>query len=90
VVNLAFVKEKEALDTTLRKIGSKLKDLRVKLGYTSHEDFAYDHDIPRMQYWRIEKGKANLTMKSLSRLLAIHKMTIQEFFISLAKESKSR
>jgi len=84
------VKEKEALESTLKKIGSKLKDLRVKLGYTSHEDFAYDHDIPRMQYWRIEKGKANLTMKSLSRLLAIHKMTIQEFFIVLGKESKSR
>jgi transcriptional regulator with XRE-family HTH domain len=83
------VKEKEALDSTLKKIGSKLKDLRVKLGYTSHEDFAYDHDIPRMQYWRIEKGKANLTMKSLARLLAIHKLSIQEFFMALGKE-KSR
>jgi transcriptional regulator with XRE-family HTH domain len=89
-VNLGFMKEKESLDSTLKKIGSKLKDLRLKLGYTSHEDFAYDHDIPRMQYWRIEKGKANLTMKSLSRLLAIHKMTISEFFIALGKETKAR
>ncbi len=84
------MKEKEALDTILKKIGAKLKYLRIKLGYTSHEDFAYDHDIPRMQYWRIEKGKANLTMKSLSRLLAIHKLTIEEFFVMLSKESKGR
>jgi transcriptional regulator with XRE-family HTH domain len=90
VVNLGLVKEKEPLDAILVKIGSKLKQLRVKRGYTSHEDFAYDHDIPRMQYWRIEKGKANLTMKSLSRLLAIHKLTFEEFFIALNKESKSR
>lgn len=82
------MKEKEAFDSTLRKIGSKLKDLRVKRGYTSHEDFAYDNDIPRVQYWRIEKGNANLTMKSLARLLAIHKMTIEEFFVALSKENK--
>ncbi len=84
------MKEKEALDATLRKIGLKLKDLRVKRGYTSHEDFAYDNDIPRVQYWRIEKGNANLTMKSLARLLAIHKMTIEEFFVALNKENKSK
>jgi transcriptional regulator with XRE-family HTH domain len=89
-VNLAFVKEKEALDNTLKKIGSKLKELRIRLGYTSHEDFAYDHDIPRVQYWRIEKGKTNLTMKSLARLLAIHKMTIEDFFATLNKESKGK
>ena len=84
------MKEKEAFDATLRKIGVKLKDLRVKRGYTSHEDFAYDNDIPRVQYWRIEKGNANLTMKSLARLLAIHKMTIEEFFVALSKENKSK
>lgn len=84
------MKEKEAFDATLRKIGLKLKDLRVKRGYTSHEDFAYDNDIPRVQYWRIEKGNANLTMKSLARLLAIHKMTIEEFFVALSKENKSK
>ena len=84
------MKEKEAFDATLRKIGLKLKDIRVKRGYTSHEDFAYDNDIPRVQYWRIEKGNANLTMKSLARLLAIHKMTIEEFFVALSKENKSK
>jgi transcriptional regulator with XRE-family HTH domain len=90
VLNLAFVKEREVLEDTLKKVGLKLTSLRLKMGYTSHEDFAYDHDIPRVQYWRIEKGKTNLTMKSLMRLLSIHKMTMEEFFIALHKESKSK
>ncbi len=60
-------------------------ELRKKKGYTSHEDFAFDHDIPRVQYWRIEKGKTNLTLKSLIRLLSIHKMTVEEFFAGLYK-----
>ena len=69
-------------------IGNKLIELRKKKGYSSHEDFAYDYDLPRVQYWRIEKGKANLTIKSLYRLLAIHKLSIEEFFCILYKESK--
>lgn len=63
-------------------------ELRKKKGYTSHEDFAFDHDIPRVQYWRIEKGKTNLTLKSLIRLLSIHKLTVEEFFTGLHKESR--
>ncbi len=90
VLNLASVKEKEALDDTLKKIGLKLTNLRLKKGYTSHEDFAYDYEIPRVQYWRIEKGKTNLTMKSLMKLLAIHKMTVEEFFSALHKEPKNK
>jgi transcriptional regulator with XRE-family HTH domain len=84
---LAFVKE-EVLKDTLERIGSKLTDLRKQKGYSSHEDFAYDYDLPRVQYWRIEKGKANLTIRSLSRLLAIHKLTVEEFFSQLYKETK--
>lgn len=63
-------------------------EMRKKRGYTSHEDFAFDHDIPRVQYWRIEKGKTNLTLKSLIKLLSIHKMTVEEFFTGLHKESR--
>jgi len=90
VLNLASVKERESLEDTLKKIGLKLTSLRLKMGYSSHEDFAYDHDFPRVQYWRIEKGKTNLTMKSLMKLLAIHKLTIEEFFIILHKDGKSK
>ena len=83
-----FVKEEEALSNLLKRVGLKLTELRKQKGYTSHEDFALDHEIPRVQYWRIEKGQTNITMKSLIRLLTIHKLTIEEFFSSLYKESK--
>ena len=82
------MKEEEALKDLQERVGLKLMELRKKKGYTSHEDFAFDHDIPRVQYWRIEKGKTNLTLKSLIRLLSIHKMTVEEFFLGLHKESR--
>lgn len=84
---MASVKEEEVLSNLLKRVGRKLKELRKKKGYTSHEDFAFDHDIPRVQYWRLEKGQTNLTMKSLVKLLAIHKLSVEEFFQTL-KDSK--
>lgn len=81
------VKE-DGLKLTLERIGSRLTDLRKQKGYSSHEDFAYDFDLPRVQYWRMEKGKTNLTIKSLCRLLAIHKISLEEFFCALYKEQK--
>jgi transcriptional regulator with XRE-family HTH domain len=87
MVKIMTVKE-DALQATLERIGNRLTDLRKQKGYSSHEDFAYDYEIPRVQYWRIEKGKTNLTIKSLCRLLTIHKLTVEEFFCSLHKEAK--
>ncbi len=80
-----FVNE-EALNNTLVRIGAKLTYLRKKRGYTSHEDFASDFQLPRVQYWRIEKGKANITIKSLCRLLTIHGLSVEEFFYQMYKE----
>lgn len=82
------MKEVEALRSLQERIGLKLTELRKKSGYSSHEDFAFDHDIPRVQYWRIEKGKTNLTLKSLVKLLSIHKLTVEEFFSTLLSDSK--
>jgi len=82
------VKEEEALKSLQERIGLKLTELRKKSGYSSHEDFAFDHDIPRVQYWRIEKGKTNLTLKSLVKLLSIHKLTVEEFFSTLLRDSR--
>lgn len=65
---------------TLEKIGSKFTTLRKAKGYTSHEDFALDHNLPRVQYWRIEKGKTNLTVRSILKILEVHNITIEEFF----------
>jgi transcriptional regulator with XRE-family HTH domain len=72
--------KEQIIQITLEKVGLKLKKLRIRKGYTSSESFAYDNDLPRVHYWRIEKGKVNLTLRSLIRILAIHKITIEEFF----------
>lgn len=66
-------------DELLEKIGEKLKQLRIDAGYTSYEKFAWDNDINRTQYWKIEKGKTNLTLKSLMKVLLIHKMGLLTF-----------
>ncbi|QOI98800.1 MAG: XRE family transcriptional regulator [Flammeovirgaceae bacterium] len=71
------------LNLTLRQIGEQLTELRKQAGYSSYETFAYDHDLPRMQYWRMEKGKVNITIKSLLKILAIHKIGLAEFFSSM-------
>lgn len=64
-------------------IGSKLTELRKQKGYTSHESFAFDNDLPRVQYWRLEKGKSNFTIKTLMKVLVIHNISLDEFFNSL-------
>ncbi|MCF8459624.1 MAG: XRE family transcriptional regulator [Flavobacteriales bacterium] len=70
------------LDPRLLKVAAGIKDLRIKAGYTSLEAFAFDHEIPRVQYWRMETG-ANLTMMSLLKVLDIHKVHMEEFSKSI-------
>lgn len=71
-----IVKEEDA---RILKIADKIKELRFQKGYSSHENFAWDNDISRAQYWRIEKG-SNITMKTLLSILDIHKISLSEFF----------
>jgi transcriptional regulator with XRE-family HTH domain len=79
------VKNEADFQKQLVKIGEKMAELRRQKGYSSHETFAYDYEMSRVQYWRIEKGKTNLTLKSLMRLLEIHNVNLKEFFNSLPK-----
>jgi hypothetical protein len=66
-------------------ISEQLKQLRKEGGYTSYEDFALQHDLDRKQYWRVENG-ANITLKTLIKVLALHKKDLPTFF----KEVESR
>ena len=65
---------------TLLEIGKRLKVLRELKGFTSYERFAIEYDISRMHYWQIEKGKSNVTIKTLIKILNIHEITIENFF----------
>jgi hypothetical protein len=42
-----------------------------------------------VQYWRIEKGKSNLTLRSLYNLLEIHGIDLKDFFIHFQKDKKT-
>ena len=64
------------------KIGEKIRKLRINAGYTSYETFAFDNEIPRVQYGRLEKG-VNFRIATLIRILDIHKITLEEFFQDL-------
>lgn len=75
-------KSKEELDKEILQVAEKIKDLRIKAGFTSYENFAFTKDINRVQYYRIEKGQ-NITLKTLIKVLKIHNLTIQEFFRDL-------
>lgn len=78
----------KALNHVLTRIGEGLGKLRARKGYANIKDFAAAYDLPLVQYWRIEKGKANLTLKSLVKLLAIHQLAVEEFFCRLSELSK--
>lgn len=66
----------------IKKIGERVKEFRKKAGYTSYETFAFEKDIPRVQYGRLERG-VNFKIATLLRVLDIHKISLDEFFNGL-------
>ena len=74
-----MAKKKLTPEETLLAIGERLKTLRIEKGFSSYEKFAWDNEINRVQYYRMEKG-ANITIKSLLKVLVVYGMTLEEFF----------
>jgi hypothetical protein len=72
-------KPKLDIDHEMGKLSKRIKDLRIKAGYTSYEYFAYEHEISRTQYGRYEQGK-DLRYRTLLKIIAAHDMTVEEFF----------
>ncbi len=66
----------------IKNIGLKLKELRKAAGFKNYENFAFENDLNRVQYGRMETG-INFTIKSLLKILAVHKMSLEEFFKGL-------
>ena len=67
-------------EITLEKIGERLKEIRKQQGYDNYEKFAYENDIPRAQYGRYERGKSDLRLSSLLKILNAFDMSLEEFF----------
>jgi len=75
----------KSTDRRIVAIAKRIKQLRERKGYTSYENFAWDNNIPRMQYWRMEKG-TNFTIKNLLKILDVHGMSLKEFFSEVEEE----
>jgi transcriptional regulator with XRE-family HTH domain len=78
------IKKTPVIDKRILSVGNKLKKLRNEAGYTSYEDFAFEKELNRVQYWRLEKG-VNFTFNSLLKVLDAHKITVSEFFKDIEK-----
>lgn len=63
----------------IKAIADKIKKLRKERGYKSAEIFAYDNNLNRVSYWRVENG-FNITLKTLFRILDIHGISLATFF----------
>ena len=75
------------LENLMEQIGLALAHLRLELGYDTIKDFTTEFGLPMIQYWRIERGRANITLRSLHKLLSIHRLTLQQFFCRLEQMS---
>ena len=69
-------------DSRLAEIGNRVRSLRKANTNLSAEDFANEKGFDRVQYSRIENG-ANITMKTLLKVVDAHDMTMEEFFRDL-------
>lgn len=67
------------VDADLKKLGARIKALRIAKGYTSHEIFAYEHKINRTQYGRYERGE-DLRFSTLMKVLYALDISVEDFF----------
>lgn len=70
--------DKEIIELN-KKVAQRIRQLRIDSGYSSYETFAFDKEINRVQYWRIENGE-NITIRTLLKILKIHNISLADFF----------
>ena len=71
--------KKSQTNKDLLALGARIRQIRVQLGYTNYEYFAYENDIPRAQYGRYENGE-DLRYSSLVKVIRAFGMSMEEFF----------
>lgn len=67
------------LPEDMKKLGKRIKQLRIGKGYSNYETFAYENNIPRSQYGRYEQGY-DLRFSSLLRIIKALDISVAEFF----------
>ena len=63
----------------LSAIALRLKELRKAKGYSNYEHIAFDLEMSRSAYWRLETG-ANFELKTLIKICRLLKVSLEEFF----------
>ncbi len=74
-----MVKDDDFTKAQLENLANRLKEVRREKGYANYEQFAFDHELPRAQYGRYEKGQ-DLRFTSLLKVLKAMDISLQEFF----------
>ncbi|MFT5725638.1 MAG: transcriptional regulator with XRE-family HTH domain [Bacteroidia bacterium] len=69
----------KAENPDIQKLAKRIRNLRIKQGYTNYEYFAYEKGFSRSQYGRYERGE-DIRYSSLIRLIKAFDMTPDEFF----------
>lgn len=72
-------KADEKTEREFLKLGNRIKQLRIKKGYTSYEIFAFENGINRAQFGRYERGE-DLRYSSLLKVCGALGVTIKDFF----------
>jgi transcriptional regulator with XRE-family HTH domain len=62
-----------------RKMGLRIRELRIKAGFTNSEYFAYENDINKRTMSKAEKG-GNINTETLFRILLALHVSPEEFF----------
>lgn len=73
----------------LKAIANRIKELRIKKGYSSYDHFAWENKLSKATYANAEQGK-NITLATLMRILKVHDMSIEEFFVGLSNDKAKK
>jgi transcriptional regulator with XRE-family HTH domain len=63
----------------LKAIANRLKELRKSKGYSNYEHIAFDLEMSRSAYWRLETG-VNFELKTLIKICRLLDVSLEEFF----------
>lgn len=63
----------------LQQVGARIRELRKKMGYSSYEAFANEHDVHRVQWGRYEQG-LDMYMSTFIKICKLLRVSLHEFF----------
>ena len=73
-----------------KKIGKRLREMRLEVGVTSQEALASDAGVHRTYIGRLERGESGVTVEALATILAAFGASLGEFFEPFEKVVKPK